>query len=80
MVIATDSEEIVEACTSFGAEAQMTSAGHRSGTDRVAELAENLDEDIIVNTVSNNAGKGRAAIEWIVDKLGQECRQGNTFI
>jgi len=31
-------------------------------------------EDIIVNTVSNNAGKGRAAIEWIVDKLGQECR------
>ena len=27
----------------------MTSAGHRSGTDRVAELAENLDEDIIVN-------------------------------
>lgn len=49
MVIATDSEEIVEACTSFGAEARMTSAGHRSGTDRVAELAENLDEDIIVN-------------------------------
>ena len=49
VVIATDSEEIVEACTSFGAEAQMTSAGHRSGTDRVAELAENLDEDIIVN-------------------------------
>lgn len=31
-------------------------------------------EGIIVNTVSNNAGKGRAAIEWVVDKLGQECR------
>ncbi len=49
VVIATDSEEIVEACASFGAEARMTSAEHRSGTDRVAELAENLDEDIIVN-------------------------------
>ena len=49
VVIATDSEEIVEACSSFGAEARMTSAEHRSGTDRVAELAENLDEDIIVN-------------------------------
>jgi len=34
----------------------------------------NYMEGIIVNTVSNNAGKGRAAIEWIVDKLGQECR------
>jgi len=31
-------------------------------------------ESIIVNTVSANAGKGRAAIEWVVDKLGQECR------
>ena len=31
-------------------------------------------EGIIVNTVSNNSGKGKAAIEWIVDKLGQECR------
>jgi len=31
-------------------------------------------ESIIVNTVSANAGKGRAAIEWVVEKLGQECR------
>lgn len=31
-------------------------------------------EGIIVNTVSNNSSKGRAAMEWVVDKLGQECR------
>jgi len=31
-------------------------------------------EQIIVNTVSKNSSKGRAAIEWVVDKLGQECR------
>jgi len=30
-------------------------------------------EAIIVNTVSNNSNKGKAAIEWIVEKLGQEC-------
>jgi len=34
-------------------------------------------EGIIVNTVSNNASKGRVAIEWIVNKLGQECRALN---
>ena len=49
VVVATDSEEILDACASFGAEARMTSAEHRSGTDRVAELAENLSEDIIIN-------------------------------
>merc|ERR1712184_40163 len=31
-------------------------------------------EGIIVNTVSSNSSKGRAAIEWVVEKLGQECR------
>lgn len=31
-------------------------------------------EGIIVNTVSSNSGKGRAAIEWVVEKLGNECR------
>jgi len=30
-------------------------------------------ESIIVNTVDKNSNKGRAAIEWIVEKLGQEC-------
>jgi hypothetical protein len=34
-------------------------------------------EGIIVNTVSNNASKGRIAIEWVVNKLGQECRALN---
>lgn len=31
-------------------------------------------ESIIVNTVSNNAGKGRKAIDWVVEKLGQETK------
>merc|ERR1739838_1057174 len=34
-------------------------------------------EGIIVNTVSSNSSKGRAAMEWVVDKLGQECRALN---
>jgi len=31
-------------------------------------------ESIIVNTVSRNAGKGRAAIDWVVDKLANETK------
>merc|ERR1711881_487653 len=31
-------------------------------------------EGVIVNTVSSNSSKGKAAIEWVVEKLGQECR------
>ena len=48
-IIATDSEEVGEAAREFGAEFMMTSADHVSGTDRVAEVALQLDEDIVIN-------------------------------
>jgi 3-deoxy-manno-octulosonate cytidylyltransferase (CMP-KDO synthetase) len=39
VVIATDSAEVRKACDAFGADVQMTSARHASGTDRVHEVA-----------------------------------------
>lgn len=42
VVIATDDMRIAEAAFEFGAEVSMTSPKHRSGTDRVAEVASRL--------------------------------------
>jgi 3-deoxy-manno-octulosonate cytidylyltransferase (CMP-KDO synthetase) len=39
VLIATDDDLIVSAAHSFGAEVVMTSTGHASGTDRIAEVA-----------------------------------------
>ena len=39
LVVATDDERIAEVARAFGAEVEMTSADHASGTDRVAEVA-----------------------------------------
>jgi 3-deoxy-manno-octulosonate cytidylyltransferase (CMP-KDO synthetase) len=39
VIIATDDMRIAEAALSWGAEVSLTSAGHRSGTDRIAEVA-----------------------------------------
>ena len=49
VLVATDDERIFEAVRDFGGLAQMTSAGHQSGTDRIAEVAEDLDAELIVN-------------------------------
>jgi 3-deoxy-manno-octulosonate cytidylyltransferase (CMP-KDO synthetase) len=49
VLIATDAPQIVEAAESFGARAVLTSSECRSGTDRVAEAAENVEADCIVN-------------------------------
>ncbi len=50
VVVATDSNEILEAVQGFGGIALMTSAEHNSGTDRIAEVASRDDEtELFVN-------------------------------
>ncbi len=52
VVVATDDERIVEAATDFGAEVCVTKASHQSGTERIAEVIEQLaiaEDEIIVN-------------------------------
>jgi 3-deoxy-D-manno-octulosonate cytidylyltransferase len=49
VIVATDDERIADACRGFGAEVALTSPDHPTGTDRLAEVAASLDDDIIVN-------------------------------
>ncbi len=49
VLVATDDARIREAVASFGGEVVMTSAAHSTGTDRIAEVARDLDADVIVN-------------------------------
>jgi 3-deoxy-manno-octulosonate cytidylyltransferase (CMP-KDO synthetase) len=49
VIVATDSEEIMDACRRHGWNAQMTSANHRSGTERVHEISRRELADVYVN-------------------------------
>lgn len=49
VIIATDSEEILEACGRHGWKAQMTSETHRSGTERVREVSNSVAADVYIN-------------------------------
>lgn len=48
-IVATDDTRIFDCITSAGFEAVMTNARHATGTDRIAEVARDLDAEIIVN-------------------------------
>jgi 3-deoxy-manno-octulosonate cytidylyltransferase (CMP-KDO synthetase) len=49
VLVATDDERIARACRDFGAEPVMTRREHPTGTDRLAEVAAALDDEIVVN-------------------------------
>ncbi len=51
VVVATDSDEVAEACREAGAEVRLTSSRHPTGSDRVWEVAEPLAGafDVVVN-------------------------------
>lgn len=49
VVVATDSEEILQVCRKSGWNARMTSPVHRSGTERVHEISESVKADAYVN-------------------------------
>lgn len=49
VIIATDSHEVMEVASARGWNAQMTSGAHRSGTDRIHEVAQRVTADVYVN-------------------------------
>jgi 3-deoxy-D-manno-octulosonate cytidylyltransferase len=49
IVVATPDAEILEACHKFGTKAVLTRDDHASGTDRLAEVAQQIQAEVYVN-------------------------------
>lgn len=49
VIVATDSDEILQACRQHGWNARLTSTKHRSGTERVHEVSNSVAADVYLN-------------------------------
>jgi 3-deoxy-manno-octulosonate cytidylyltransferase (CMP-KDO synthetase) len=49
VIIATDSDEIMDVCRRHGWNARMTASSHRSGTERVHEISNAIAADVYIN-------------------------------
>lgn len=72
VVVATDDERIVRAVEGFGGEARMTRSDHRTGTERVAEVAAHEQGDIFVNVQGDEPLLDPAAVDTAVESLLEE--------
>lgn len=77
--VATDSEEVLAAGRSFGADMVMTSPDHVSGTDRVAEVAADLDHDVVINVQGDEPLIDEADLSRLIRLFDPE-KSGDTVV
>jgi 3-deoxy-manno-octulosonate cytidylyltransferase (CMP-KDO synthetase) len=69
VIVATDDERIADAVTRHGGDVRMTRADHRTGTDRIAEVARHLSCDIVVNVQGDEPLIDPVTIEDVIRPL-----------
>ena len=80
VIVATDSELIREKVETFGGKAVMTDKRHRTGTDRIAEVATSLDAEIIVNVQGDEPLIRPEMIDDVIDVLNDQRASMGTLI
>ena len=72
VIVATDDPRIVEACEGFGAPVVLTRREHPTGTDRVAEVALGIDDEIVVNVQGDEPLIEGFVIDAAVEVLSED--------
>ena len=69
VIVATDDRRIFDALRPFETHCVMTSPNHQSGTDRVAEVARRLSDQIIVNVQGDEPEIEPEVIDGLIERL-----------
>ncbi|HKM81197.1 MAG TPA: 3-deoxy-manno-octulosonate cytidylyltransferase [Candidatus Acidoferrum sp.] len=72
VIVATDDQRIMDAVTAFGGEARMTRSDHRTGTERIAEVAVHEAGEVFVNVQGDEPLIDPVAIDTAVGALLEE--------
>jgi 3-deoxy-manno-octulosonate cytidylyltransferase (CMP-KDO synthetase) len=69
VIVATDDDRIIEAVKAFGGQARMTRPDHRTGTERVAEVAAHVEGDVFVNVQGDEPLLDPGAVDTAVSTV-----------
>ena len=82
VVIATDSQEVIDIAKNYNIKAIMTASSHQSGTDRIYEAVKNLgleDEEIIINVQGDEPFIEKQVVQAIYN-LTQKNKNNNKIM
>ncbi len=80
VIIATDSDEIMAVCQRHGWKAQMTSTAHRSGTERVHEIAQSVAADVYLNIQGDEPMTRAEHIAGLIEVMQDPAVQVGTLM
>jgi 3-deoxy-manno-octulosonate cytidylyltransferase (CMP-KDO synthetase) len=69
VIVATDDDRIGAALRPFGTRCLMTDPGHLSGTDRIAEVARDLPDDVVVNVQGDEPEIEPETVDSLIDLM-----------
>ena len=79
VIVATDSEQIASVCRQNGWHYRLTSPEHRSGTDRIHEVAQSVAADVYVNVQGDEPLARREHLDVLINLMRSEQVQVGTI-
>jgi 3-deoxy-manno-octulosonate cytidylyltransferase (CMP-KDO synthetase) len=77
VVVATDHDDIARVVRGFGGDVVMTTGDYATGTDRVAAVAREMDDDIIVNLQGDEPVFPPVLVAEMIDVLRDSLQAGD---
>lgn len=74
VVIATDDDRIADTAAKFGADVVMTKKSHRSGTDRMAEVADKIPAQLYINVQGDEPLLSASAVDDLIRAMMESPR------
>ena len=75
VIVACDDQRIVDALRPYETRCVMTSSAHQSGTDRIAEVARGLKDEIIVNVQGDEPEIEPQVVDSLIERLENASEQ-----
>ena len=74
VLVATDDDRIADVAAKFGADVVMTKKSHRSGTDRIAEVADKISAQLYVNVQGDEPLLSPGAVDDLIRGMAESPR------